>query len=134
LFHPLVLALAYTFMTDPHFTSLLVISLWLYVRGLRRDDSGLLVTLGSVAAAAALLVRQQGVLIPVGVVTCLLVQRRLTVSRAGLLLLAQTSAIPFAATLMYSAWLRFVNGVPWALGLFVDDIAAAGPSGIAELV
>ena len=34
LFHPLVLSLAYTFMTDPHYVSLMLIATWLYVRGL----------------------------------------------------------------------------------------------------
>src|SRR5262245_22755732 len=35
LFNPLVFVLAFTFMTDPHFAALLVITLWLFVRSLR---------------------------------------------------------------------------------------------------
>ncbi len=135
LFHPLALSLAYTFMTDPHFTSLLVISVWLYVRGLKRESVDPRYMLaGSIVAACALLVRQQGVLLPAGVAAALVLSRRLTLSRRGLLLLAQTCAIPAVITLGYAGWLRFFHGVPWAMRLFRDEIARAGWTGIAGLV
>ena len=77
-FNPLSFVLAYTFMSDPFFTALLVIATYGYVRGLRCDRPDRVALLfGAVAAACAFLVRQQGALIPAAVIVALLAQRRL---------------------------------------------------------
>lgn len=135
LFHPLTLSLAYTFMTDPHFVGLLVIATWLYVRGLRAGQArpGWVVA-GSVAAACGVLVRQQGLLIPAGVMAALLLSGRLLPVRRGLALLLQVCAVPAVTLVVYSAWLRFVNGTPWALTLFWVDLANAGWGGVLGLL
>lgn len=130
LFHPLMLALTFTFMTDPHYVGWMVIATWLYARGLR--DNAVhprWLILGSVAATCALLIRQEGVLIPVGVAMVLLLghNRRLAP-------ILQVVGIPGIALLVFSVWLRQVNGMPWGLSLFWSDIEAAGPAGILTLV
>jgi len=84
LFNPLSFVLAYTFMTDPHFTSLLIIATFFYVRGLRVDGIGWRATIiGSGVAALAFLVRQQGALVPFAAVVYLLATRQLRPNRAG---------------------------------------------------
>jgi hypothetical protein len=135
LFHPLALSLAYTFMTDLHFTGLLIVSVWLYLRALKPegpDPRSLLA--GSVVASCAFLVRQQGILVPMGVVAELILSRRLTLSRRGLLLLAQTFMIPAGTAIGYVGWLRLFHDTPWAQTLFWETIQSAGWPGIANLV
>lgn len=62
---PLVLWLAFTFMTDVQFLGWMLLSCWLCMRGLRRENLGI-IFLGSVCAALAIGTRQFGVAIPVG--------------------------------------------------------------------
>ena len=129
LFNPLSFVLAYTFMSDPHFTALLTIATYGYVRGLRTDrlapDSGAII-LGSLAAACAFLVRQQGALIPAAIVIALLVQRRLTWDRAGLLLALRVTALPAATIVGYYLWLALVHGIPREQRAFTGSVISAG--------
>lgn len=135
LFHPLLLSLAYTFMTDGHFVALLLVATWLYVRGLRRGETHVgWVLAGSAVASSAMLVRQQGVLVPASVVAALLLGRRLAPWPRGLRLVALTCTIPALTAVAYNAWLRFGNGTPWALSLFWSDIDKAGWTGLVGLV
>ena len=108
LFNPLTFVLSYTFMTDPYFTSLLIISTAFYVHGIHRlpgpDAPGSDATAspagragparagsvgagdwsiiaGSAVAGCAFLTRQQGALIPVAVVLFLIAGHHLWPSR-----------------------------------------------------
>ncbi|MGI9148391.1 MAG: hypothetical protein ACR2IK_17890 [Chloroflexota bacterium] len=134
LFHPLFLSLAYTFMTDPHFVALVLIATWLYVRGLRVAETRAgWVVAGSIVAACSVLVRQQGVLLPAGVLFALAMSGRLSRPLRALRLLLQTSAIPAVTAVAFTVWLREFNGTPWALSLFWSDIATAGWGGVLGL-
>lgn len=129
LFNPLNFVLAYTFMSDPHFTALLVIATYGYVRGLRTDrpipaDDALV--LASLAAACAFLVRQQGALIPLALLLALLVQRRLTWDRAGLRLALRVAALPAVAIAGYYLWLGLVHGIPQEQRTFITAVVSAG--------
>jgi hypothetical protein len=107
LFNPLNFVLSYTFMSDPYFTALLVISSYFYVRGILRADSGWRWTLvGSLVASLAFLVRQQGVLIPIALATALLLLRRLTFNWAGIVRLLQVAGLPLFTFLAYYSWLK----------------------------
>ena len=135
LFHPLLLSLAFTFMTDAHFLGLVLITTWLYVRGVRAGQAAPAWLLaGSAVAACGVLVRQQGVLVPAALVVALLLGGRLRPLRHGLAVLLQTCAIPAAAAVAYGVWLRFGNGVPWALTLFWTEIPRAGWVGVLALL
>jgi hypothetical protein len=129
LFNPLSFVLAYTFMSDPHYSALLVIATYGYVRGLRdhreQVDRTALV-LGSLAAACAFLVRQQGALIPAAVVAALLVQRRLQWDCGSLKRLLRIVAIPAIAIVGYYLWLVFVHGVPREQASFTQSVIGAG--------
>ena len=61
--NPLYLGLSATFMTDVPFTALVTMSLWLYVRGVRRESTALL-GVAFALAYAAILVRQFALLLP----------------------------------------------------------------------
>ena len=155
LFNPLTFSLAYTFMTDPYFTSLLIISTALYVHGLRRPPGGSQpvdptdgepvpgvltygnrwLIAGSIVAGLAFLTRQQGALIPVGVALYLLAARQLWPARSwraniGRLLLLLRVGGPTAVMLIsYYLWLRFFNEVPTVQTGFLDAALDLGWSG-----
>ncbi|MBV8912910.1 MAG: glycosyltransferase family 39 protein, partial [Acetobacteraceae bacterium] len=61
--NPLYLCLADTFMTDVPFTALVTVSLWLYVRGVRRGNAAA-VAGGFAVAFVAILVRQFALMLP----------------------------------------------------------------------
>lgn len=127
LFNPLTFGLAFTFMTDPHFTALLVIAMWLYVRGLRPEQVGLrVILLASVVASCAFLVRQQGALIPIAVGLYLLVSRRWRPNREGIRLSVSVAGIPMLTLVAYYAWLLMVHGAPEQQSAFLDQIVEAG--------
>jgi hypothetical protein len=130
LFNPLTFVLAYSFMTDPHFTSLLIVSTAFYVRGLRADRRATAFTIaGSVAAACAFLTRQQGALIPLAVVLFLVCTGRLRPNRAGAIAFLRVVAVPAAATVAYYLWLRSFNDVPEVQQGFLAEAEASGWSG-----
>ncbi|MBA2276424.1 MAG: glycosyltransferase family 39 protein, partial [Chloroflexia bacterium] len=113
LFNPLTFVLAFTFMTDPHFTSVMLIAVALSVRGLNPADCRpRIIVLGSLFAGFAFLIRQQGALIPLAIVLSLLFARRLRPNLASLRLVLQVTALPAIMLVVYYAWLRWVNDVP----------------------
>ncbi len=136
LFNPLTFVLSYSFMTDPHFTSVLLVAAALTVRSLGTDRKVLekWLVAGSVAAAAAILIRQQGVLIPLSIAAYFLLIGEIRFSRSGLRRLFEIGFIPALATMGYLAWLRLVNGVPEVQSSFASEIGNAGVRGSARLV
>ena len=126
-FNPLSFVLAYTFMSDPFFTALLVIATYGYVKGLRCDRPNRAVLLfGAAVAACAFLVRQQGALIPAAVIVALLAQRRLHRDRESLRLVLRIVALPAIAIAGYYLWLVFVHGVPHEQTSFTHSVVSAG--------
>lgn len=134
LFNPLAYVLGFTFMTDPHFAAWLVIATYFYARGLRADRSGVWATIvGSVAASAAFLIRQEGALIPLAVTIYLLISRRLWWNRQSLWRFLRVVAIPAVVTILYYIWLLKIRGVPVQQQSFVNAAKAAGVSGTWQL-
>ena len=123
LFNPLTYVLGNSFMTDASFAALLAMASFLYVRGLDPErESPRLVVCGSVVAALAFLVRQQGLLIPGAVLAFLLLSKRLTADRQGGVLGARVAAVPAAAAAVYWLWLGLVHGVPAGQRMFADEL------------
>jgi 4-amino-4-deoxy-L-arabinose transferase-like glycosyltransferase len=134
LFNPLTFVLAFTFMTDPHFTSVMLIAVALHVRGLRPDDErAWAVLLASLVAGFAFWIRQQGAFIPLAVVLALLVTRRLTPDMRGLLRLTPIVVPATLMALAYAIWLRWFNDVPAVQQGFLDEAQRAGWSGTWQL-
>jgi hypothetical protein len=126
LFNPLTFILAYGFMTDPYFTSLLIGSSYWFVRGLKRETVSMpAVIAGSALAACAFLTRQQGVLIPCAIGTYLLFTGQWRQPR----LLAAIGGIPAAAAAGYFLWLKLFNDVPSVQVTFSDEVRDAGIGG-----
>lgn len=130
LFNPILFVLAFTFMTDPHFVSLLIIATWWYGRGLRPENlSPRWIVAGSVVAGLALLTRQQGVFIPIAVVVFLLATRRLRLDGASVRLFLQVVALPVVMFAAYLVWLRFGNEVPEVQTSFLQEVLDEGWAG-----
>lgn len=135
LFSPLCFVLGFSFMSDPQFAALLVISTCFYVRGLRRGRPGEINTpVGSAVAACAFLVRQQGALIPLAVVLYLIVSRRLWLNRVSIAPFLRVVAIPASTTVIYYIWLKFIHGIPVQQDSFVKSVQAAGINGTTLLL
>lgn len=112
LFNPLAYSLAFTFMTDAPFLSMLTISLYCYVRGVGTGTSARWTFAGSVAAAGAVLVRQPGALIPFVVVVSLLATGDIRPNLRGLRTTLEVAAFPALVYIAFYIWLRFVHGEP----------------------
>jgi hypothetical protein len=135
LFNPLAFTLAFTFMTDPHFASWMLISVALYLRGLRSDDMRpWVIVCASIVAGYAFWVRQQGALIPFAVVLQLLLTRRLWFSWASVRLALQVALAPALMLLAYYGWLVWFNDVPSVQEGFLDRAVEEGWSGAWLLV
>ena len=133
LFNPLAFALAFTFMTDAFFTALLVLACLGYVRGLDGEASSRWTLAGSAAAAAALLTRQQGVLVPLAVAAFLLATGRLGRGRAALASLLRVGGLPLVAAVGYALWLRLGNDVPKVQQAFLREALGTGIVGAGRL-
>lgn len=134
LFNPLMFVLAYTYMTDPFLTSLIIGSTYFYVRGLRRDSIALrYVVAGSLVAVCAFLTRQQGILVPVAVGSMLLLTRRLRFDRTTVRLACAVAGVPALALAGYYLWLSLVNNVPSVQQSFTQEMRRAGLAGSWDL-
>lgn len=125
LFNPLGFVLSFTFMSDPHFTALLVLAALCYVRGLRPGGAPQRL-LGSAFSALAFLVRHHGLLIPLAVVAGLAAARRLKLDRGGFLVLLQVAGVPAATSCLYYLWLRWAHGIPPGQSSFLEQVIGAG--------
>ncbi len=138
LFNPLAFTLTFTFMTDPHFASWMLISLALYLRGLRRDDmKPWVIVAASIVAGYAFWVRQQGALIPLSVVAYLLVTGRLWFNWRSVRLALQSALAPALMLVAYYAWYIWINDVPDVESVqqgFLDRAIAEGAGGAWLLV
>jgi 4-amino-4-deoxy-L-arabinose transferase-like glycosyltransferase len=127
LFNPLTFGLAFTFMTDPHFTALLVIAMWLYIRGLRPECvSPRVIILASAVASLTFLVRQQGLLIPFAVGLYLLLAGRWRPNLVGIRTAAQVAGLPALTMVAYYAWLLLSHGAPEQQSEFLSQMTEAG--------
>ncbi|MDP9354104.1 MAG: glycosyltransferase family 39 protein, partial [Chloroflexota bacterium] len=129
IFNPLTFSLSFTFMTDPHFTAMLIGATYGYVRGLTTEEprgSARWTLVGSALAGLAFLARQQGALIPLAVGLALLTTRRPRFDRRSAVLLGRTIAIPAITVVGYYLWLRYGNDVPAVQEEFLREARAAG--------
>ncbi|CAN5626369.1 glycosyltransferase family 39 protein [soil metagenome] len=136
LFNPLTFVLSYTFMTDPHFASVMLVATMASVRAVTKEGeiSVAWLLVGSVAAGAAILIRQQGILIPVSVLAVLVVSGQVDRTRVSLHRVTAVLAVPLFFTLAYAVWLRWFNGVPDVQTEFSAEIREAGLQGSLRLV
>lgn len=135
LFNPLAFTLSFTFMTDPHFASWMLIAVALYLRGLQTGDmKPWVIVSASIVAGYAFWVRQQGALIPFAVILHLLASRRLWLNWRSVRLALQVALAPAVMLLAYYAWLVWFNDVPSVQEGFLDRAVEEGWSGAWLLV
>lgn len=130
LFNPLTFALSFSFMTDPHFSAMMLISLAFYVKGLRPDREHLIaIVLGSLFAGFAFWIRQQGALIPLAVGTYLLFTARVRPNRESIKRVAAVVVLPAVMLVTYYAWLRWFNDAPVVQQNFFAEVRESGWAG-----
>lgn len=130
LFNPLSFVLAFTFLPDPHLTAWVLVALALSMKGL--DDAhprARVTVLGSVAAAFAFLISQQGALIPVALICFLISTRRVWFDGAGVRRLGQVAGIPALVIAGYAAWLHWFSDGPAQTSVFQGIRDAGWQSG-----
>jgi 4-amino-4-deoxy-L-arabinose transferase-like glycosyltransferase len=133
LFNPLGYVLSFTFMTDSYFTGLVAISAYCYTRGLSGvEPRARWVQAGSVAAGLAFLVRHQGILLPLGVLTYLVASARLGRDQRSRRLVLQVIAVPVLTVLAYYAWFNFVHEAPAGAG--EEYVRAWSEAGISDVI
>lgn len=115
---PLYVNLAFTFMTDVPFTALALWAAYGYARGLGRSDVRALVA-GSIAAAAALLIRQHGIFVAAAAVLAILLAGR---GPRGRDVVAAATA-PALALAAYLAWLGWAHAATPAVANKVAEAA-----------
>ena len=125
LFNPIMFAISYSFMSDPHFVAWMTIAAWLYLKAEMQDRSDLL-WWASVLATIACLERPHGAFIPIGVATWHLLSGRLRIDRQPIRSLAAIGLIP--AVTMLLLYTVFNNGLPSQQGLFLSEMKSAGPT------
>ena len=108
--NPLYLGMAASFMTDVPLTSLFTVSLWLYVRGARRDDA---VALGGafVLAFAAIFIRQFALVLPLAFGVAHIARKG--TGRRALAIAVLPFVLGIALQLAYSHWLIATGRTPF---------------------
>ena len=99
LFNPIMFAISYSFMSDPHFVAWMTLSAWLYLKAEMQDRTDLL-WWASVLATIACLERPHGAFIPIGVATWYLITGRLRIDRQPIRSLAAIGLIPAVTMLL----------------------------------
>ncbi len=107
LFNPFSLPLNFTFFTDHFFISLLFGATYFYYKAFKEDKDSYLL-LASLVSSCAVLVRQNGILIPVAVVLCLIAREPSFkgAARKGLV----TLILPVTALIAYIYWINAIHG------------------------
>ena len=103
IFFPWIFQFSFTFLTDVPYLSLLIISLWAYIKGLQTKNNTYLF-LGSFLASLAFLTRQLGIILPLAIFLTLIYQNY---QRKKFILNEFVAALlPFvSAYFLYNSWL-----------------------------
>lgn len=117
--NPLFFLLSLTFMTDIPYLAWSLLALAVFARAARTDRAAWWLA-GAGLASLAYLVRQIGILIPVGVATSLFLDSRLTRRRLGLILCP-----PLLVLAAHQSWFHWVHGPTWAYEVYVRGATAA---------
>ena len=107
LFNPFSFPLNFTFFTDHFFISFLFISTYFYYKAFK-DKKDIYLLIASLVVSFSILVRQNGILIPLSVFIYLLVRERSlkTIIKRSLL----TLVIPIATLIIFTYWLNAIHG------------------------
>ncbi len=107
--NPIFISLSQSFMTDVPFWSLMMVAVFLLLRGVRRGQA-VSYWAGWIAVLAATLIRQLGLAIPIGLVVALALKEGL--GRAWLVRAVVPTLILFAVVAAYPKFLHATIGRP----------------------
>ena len=130
-FNAIYFSLSFTFMTDVPFFFWQTLAMYFYLRALRGDGLGWL-ALGTLAAAAAVLIRQVGLLLPVGFALAVLVRERFGlrawVRGAGAVIFI------YGALAAYERWMEVTVGLPAVYRTYEADVWQKISAGLVPLI
>jgi hypothetical protein len=109
---PIYVRLLASFMSDVPFASLMFVTIFLYVKGLKSGSRTTFV-LGSIALSLSILTRQTGIAVA-GAVATALVYRAFSQGRMAWQEIAAGLALPALTIIGYEFWLHYFNGETWA--------------------
>lgn len=112
-FNPLYFSLAFTFMTDVPFLAFFLASVLFFVKSLK-TGSRVFVLCGTLLALLATMIRQTGVLVPLGFAVSWLAKER--IGPKSLFWAVMPLAVSFSAYLIFTKWLEATHGLPEAYG------------------
>jgi 4-amino-4-deoxy-L-arabinose transferase-like glycosyltransferase len=119
--NPIFVHLSYSFMTDVPFISMVLVSCYLYIRGLKPENSLLWLLAGGLCAGYAFLIRQYGLFVPVAFLIYLLANGLLTRSWRW----RQMLAVAVLPALIVGGWLFLMRGTPPTGGAMAAAARAA---------
>ncbi len=118
LFNPLYFNKAFNFHSDMYYMALLSLSTLFYVLAINRNNDIRLLLLGSIFSVCAILVRQNGLFIPMAIIAYLWLNRhKRNFSVSHFLVVA---VIPVVASLIYAYWFYFIHGVTESVSLMSE--------------
>ena len=121
LFNPQSMLFSFSFMTDVPYTTLQIVAMWLLALGMLAGSYRTQIA-GWGVAVGALLIRQVGFSIPVGLAGEALVRKRLTIRTVALALLPIVAF--FAGQAAFQSWLRASGIAPAMFGRQIPSAAA----------
>lgn len=104
IFNPLYFSLSYTFMTEIPFCTFSIISVYFYMRGIKRDRFPDFIT-GSFFATLSVLTRQCGIVIPISILLYYIITRKIDFKSFFILL------IPFVGMTIFYLWVWKGHGL-----------------------
>ena len=129
--NPIYFQLSNTFMTDVPFFAFGALSIYAYLRGMRRE-SGAWIAVGVIFSLAATLTRQLGIAIPIGFAAGYLARNG--VRRRNIATAIAPVAIVLAALLVYLKWLEFSGRLPEFFNKQAADAAEFLASGFDNVI
>lgn len=117
LFNPLSFLFAFSFMTDIPYTALQIAAMWMLALGALTATRWPRL-LGWIFGVAALLIRQVGFAVPVGVAGEAILRRRLTLRHVGAALLPLLLFV--AVQMLFDRWLRSIHAEPSLHGYHIS--------------
>lgn len=119
LFNPLTYSLSFTFMTDMHFTSIMVIASYYYLVGIKNGIININTLFAAFLSGLLFLIRQMGVIFSLSILSYLILVKEIRLSRDGLRKLIYTIGPTIVIIGGYYYWVVNIHGIPkWQTGYF----------------
>ena len=125
LLNPLYLVLSFTFMTDIYFLTSMLLSLYFFYSGYKKENEKFTI-LGSFFSSLSILIRQIGIFIPFGIFLFYLLKKKK--------IKIEILILPLLTFILYQYWFKFIHHENWAHKVYVKKITISYFKNIPVLV